>query len=207
MNVSELFTQAKVVAVVRKIPRESFLDVMDALVNGGIRAIEITMDSTDAASGIADLNRRYGDQVVVGAGTVFAKEQVREAVDAGAKFLVCPHLDVSLIEQSLKLNCPLVPGVFTPTEIHTALAAGAEVVKVFPASSLGASFVRDVLGPFAGLQMMVTGGLNVNNFLDFLQAGAIAVGMGSSLFPRADIEMKNWSAITKKAKQLLSLST
>ena len=202
-KVIEVIGREKVVAVIRKMPSEVFAEIAHSLVSGGVRAIEVTMDADDAPKQMERLLGQYGERVIVGAGTVFTKEQAQRAVSAGAKFLVCPHLDETLIEEAGKLGVPLIPGVMTPSEIHRAIRAGAKTVKVFPASVVGPGFIRDVLGPFSGLSMMVTGGLSQSNFASFLQAGAAVVGLGSFLFPRADVDAKNWRGIEERAKQIV----
>lgn len=204
-SIMERLAKDKVVAVVRRIPGEVFMDVTSALIEGGIRSIEVTMDGHDAPTQIERLVTRYGEHAFVGAGTVFTEEQANSAVHAGAKFLVCPHLDVHLLEVAQKLGVPLVPGVMTPTEIRQALSAGATSVKLFPASVIGPGFVRNILGPFSGLSIMVTGGLTLDNFGDYLQAGAEVVGLGSFLFPQSDLNTKNWKAIEERAKQVMAL--
>ena len=194
--------QEKVVAVVRRLDVASVVPVIGALLEGGIRWVEVTMDSVSAALQIEMLTQAYGEHLMVGAGTVFTTDEVHTAVEAGAKFLVCPHLDVELLDAARVAGVPMIPGVMTPSEIRTALKAGASFLKVFPASTLGPGFVRDVRGPFGNLQTMVTGGLNEDNFMDFLNSGASAVGLGSFLFPKADIAQKNWSTIRDRAKRV-----
>jgi 2-dehydro-3-deoxyphosphogluconate aldolase/(4S)-4-hydroxy-2-oxoglutarate aldolase len=201
----EYLMKEKVVAVVRRLPGDVFAEVVASLVNGGMRSIEVTMDADDALLQIERTVNRYEDNVVVGAGTVFTSKQAQDAVQAGAKFLVCPHLDVSLLETAQKLGVPLIPGVMTPSEIQTAISNGATAVKVFPASVVGPGFVRDVLGPFSGLSIMVTGGLTLSNFEPFLLAGAAVVGLGSFLFPRADLESGNWKGIETRAQQVMDV--
>ncbi len=201
----EYLMKERVVAVVRRLPGDVFAEVVASLVNGGMRSIEVTMDANDALLQIERTVNRYEDNVLVGAGTVFTSKQAQDAVQAGAKFLVCPHLDVSLLETAHKLGVPLIPGVMTPSEIQTAIANGAKAVKVFPASVVGPGFVRDVLGPFSGLSIMVTGGLTVSNFEPFLLAGAAVVGLGSFLFPRSDLEARNWKGIESRAQQVMDV--
>ncbi len=195
--------QQKVVAVMRRLPSDKFQAVIEALLLGGIASIEVTMDAKDAGKLIKNVVREYGDALHVGAGTVFTLTQAQEAVDAGAKFLVCPHFDIDVVEEAMRLNVAIVPGVMTPTEIRAALKTGVSMVKVFPASVVGPGFIKDVLGPFAGLSIMVTGGLHEDNLLSYLQAGATVVGLGSSLFPAKDLENNDWASITKRARRIV----
>ncbi len=195
--------QGKVVAVIRRLLPTVWEDVVRSLVNGGIHILEVTMDAADAPKQIEHVLANYGDSVLVGAGTVLTVEQARQAVAVGSKFLVCPHLDEELMDEANRLGVPMIPGVMTPSEIRRAIKYGAKTVKVFPANVVGPGFVRDVLGPFSGLSMMVTGGLTLDNFASFLQAGAEMVGLGSFLFPRSDLDEMNWVAIEERAKKIM----
>ena len=199
----DVLRQEKVVAVIRRLPSEKFHPVIEALLQGGIKSVEITMDATDASSLIKQVVQQYGDALHVGAGTVFTQEQAQAAVRAGAKFLVCPHFDAELVTVAKTLDVAIIPGVMTPTEIRAALKTGVSMVKVFPASVVGPGFIKDILGPFAGLPIMVTGGLHADNFLGYLQAGATAAGLGSSLFPVQDMENNDWESIKNRAKRIV----
>lgn len=203
MDAINKLRQQKVVAVIRRLPTDKFQDVIEALLLGGISSVEITMDATDASTLIKNVVREYGKALHVGAGTVFTKNQVQEAVDAGAKFLVCPHFDTDVIEETMRLDVPIVPGVMTPTEIRAALKTGVSMVKVFPASVVGPGFIKDILGPFSGLSIMVTGGLHEGNFLSYLQAGATVAGLGSALFPAKDLENNDWTSIENRARRIV----
>jgi 2-dehydro-3-deoxyphosphogluconate aldolase/(4S)-4-hydroxy-2-oxoglutarate aldolase len=195
--------QNKIVAVIRKIPKTIFSNVITALVDGGIHAIEVTMDAEEATHEIRQLNDIYGDQVLVGAGTIFTQDQLNSAVEAGVKFLVSPHLDNRLLEKTNELQRVYIPGVLTPSEIQLAREHGTKMFKIFPANAVGSNFVKDILGPFSGLQIMVTGGLNEKNAKEFVRAGASVVGLGSALFPRQDVEEQNWNAIKERAQRLI----
>ena len=197
--------QDSIVAVIRRIAPDKFEPVITALLEGGIRSIEITMDAQDAAEQIQRLTQEYKDQLNIGAGTVIRLEDATVAVKAGARFLVCPHLDVHLLKHMNTLGVPIIPGIMTPTEIQTALNAGAPCVKIFPANVLGPGFIKDVLGPFSGLPIMVTGGLHADNFLEYLKVGASVVGMGSALFPAKDLENHDWDSITNRTISILNL--
>jgi 2-dehydro-3-deoxyphosphogluconate aldolase/(4S)-4-hydroxy-2-oxoglutarate aldolase len=204
-NIAQFLSKVKVVAVIRKIPESALDHVAGALITGGIRAIEITLDSQGATRGIARIRDKYPDKVVIGAGTVLNADQLKDAVDAGAEFLVSPHLDLHLIEQADAIGRPLIPGVLTPTEVYSALRTGTEVVKVFPGGTMGPSYIQNLLGPFGNLKIMVTGGITDQNASEFIQAGAVAVGIGSALFPRVDVETQNWKSIEDRARRLLTL--
>jgi 2-dehydro-3-deoxyphosphogluconate aldolase / (4S)-4-hydroxy-2-oxoglutarate aldolase len=202
----ESLREQRVVAVVRRMSASVFPAVLDALIDGGIRTIEVTMDGETAAEQITSAKRRHGDRVAIGAGTVLTIDQLHQAHAAGAEFFVCPHLDIRLMEASERLNAKLIPGVFTPTEIAQALRAGADMVKLFPAGTLGPAYIRNILGPFHGLKIMATGGVSEKNMAEFFDAGVTAVGLGSNLFPQEDVDTNNWEAIRQRAKNICALA-
>ncbi|GMA62655.1 bifunctional 4-hydroxy-2-oxoglutarate aldolase/2-dehydro-3-deoxy-phosphogluconate aldolase [Alicyclobacillus fastidiosus] len=202
-QLSQLLEGARVVAVIRKLSPDILEPVVEALVEGGIQALEITMDSSSAAQSMESIRTRYGARVAVGAGTVLSPAQLDSAVEAGAEFLVCPHLDVALVERANQVGVSIIPGVLTPTEVQMARSAGAEVVKIFPAGSVGASYIKDLLGPFSGLKIMATGGITEQNAVEFLQAGVVATGLGSALFPKEDVASRNWEAIRQRAQRVM----
>ncbi len=206
VDLVQSLSEERVVAVVRRMRESVFPAVLDALVSGGIRTIEVTMDGESAVEQIRLAKRRFGDKISVGAGTVMTTNQLHQAHDAGAEFFVCPHLDIHLMEASQGLGTKMIPGVFTPSEIAAALRAGAEVVKIFPAGTLGAGYIRNILGPFHGLRIMATGGVSEKNMPEFFDAGVMAVGLGSNLFPKQDVDTNNWDAIRERAKEICALA-
>ncbi|GLG01415.1 2-keto-3-deoxy-phosphogluconate aldolase [Alicyclobacillus hesperidum subsp. aegles] len=196
---------ARVVAVVRRLPEDVFHDVIGALIEGGVTTIEVTMDSAGGSRLIAQTRERYGDRARIGAGTVLTEQQLLDAHASGAEFFVSPHFDPALLSLAESLAKPMVPGVLSPTEVHAARQAGAEAVKIFPAAAMGPGYVRDLRGPFGDLQAMVTGGIDETNARQFIEAGAIAVGMGSSLFPKAEIAVRDFISIARRAERLRTL--
>ncbi|GGJ08715.1 2-dehydro-3-deoxy-phosphogluconate aldolase [Alicyclobacillus cellulosilyticus] len=200
----ERLREAGVIAILRKLPEEALLPVTDALVEAGITALEITMDSAAGAEAIRTLRARHGDAVFLGAGTVMHEDQIRAAVAAGAEYLLSPHLDVRLVQVARAHGRPMVPGVLTPTEIAQAIAAGAPVLKLFPAGPLGVGYLKDLLGPFAGTAFLPTGGLTADNLAAFLEAGAVGVGLGSSLVPKHEVAAQDWAAIRRRAEDVMA---
>jgi 2-dehydro-3-deoxyphosphogluconate aldolase/(4S)-4-hydroxy-2-oxoglutarate aldolase len=174
---------ARAVAVVRAHDADEALATVDALAAAGLRAIELTFTTPGAAAAIAEARRRLGPGVLLGAGTITTAAQVEAAEAAGADFLVSPHLDARLLERMLETGLLAIPGTLTPSEIAGALRSGAEVVKLFPASAVGVSYLKALFGPFPGLQVMPTGGVTVENAKAWLDAGAVAVGLGGGLRP------------------------
>ena len=174
----------RVIAVLRRVPDAEAL--VDAVAAGGIRIVEITLDSDDALGTIERLRLRGG--VTVLAGTVRTAEEAAAAVAAGADACVAPILVPGMVERCRDLGVPAIPGALTPSELEVARALGVELIKLFPASLGGPGYVRDVLAPLADVELIVTGGVDASNAREFLAAGAAAVGVGSSLTAAADVE-------------------
>jgi 2-dehydro-3-deoxyphosphogluconate aldolase/(4S)-4-hydroxy-2-oxoglutarate aldolase len=171
----------RLMAVLRRIePRERLLVLVDELVQDGIRLFEITFDAPRAADDLAAVRARVADGCV-GAGTIRTPGQVADAIAAGAAFAVSPVLDREVLAAALERGLPFVPGAYTPTEADAAWRAGATFVKLFPGSSVGPAHVRELRGPLPEIETIVTGGVDETNALAFLEAGAVAVGIGSGL--------------------------
>jgi 2-dehydro-3-deoxyphosphogluconate aldolase / (4S)-4-hydroxy-2-oxoglutarate aldolase len=174
----------RVVAVLRRVPNVE--SVVNAVADGGIRIVEITLDSDDALGAIQRLRSR-GDVTVL-AGTVRTARDADAAVAAGAEACVAPALAPDMVERCSALGVPAIPGALTPSELEAASALGVALVKLFPGSLVGPDYVREVLGPLAGLELLVTGGVDASNARAYLDAGAVAVGVGSALTRATDIE-------------------
>jgi 2-dehydro-3-deoxyphosphogluconate aldolase / (4S)-4-hydroxy-2-oxoglutarate aldolase len=170
-------------AVVRGESRSAALEVVGALVEGGVLGIEITFTTPDAPQVIRDLDEEYGDGILLGAGTVITREQVDQAAEAGSTFLVSPGCDPELLPAMLETGLLVLPGVLTPSEVMLARRLGAPAVKLFPGSSGGPSFLKALLGPFPDVFFVPTGGVSVDNVSDWFAAGARTVGAGSALAP------------------------
>jgi 2-dehydro-3-deoxyphosphogluconate aldolase/(4S)-4-hydroxy-2-oxoglutarate aldolase len=170
----------KIVAIVRGVRPDAVPDIAAALHAGGIRLLEITLNSPDALAVIRDLSVRMGDRLLVGAGTVLEAGEAQAAIDAGARFIISPALDIPTIQVTRQLQAVSIPGAFTATEILTAYRNGADIIKVFPASA-GAGYFRDLRGPLPHIPLMPTGGVSLENISDFHKAGAVAFGIGSAL--------------------------
>lgn len=193
------------VPVVRAASREEALAAVEAIHAGGISIFEITLTVPGAMETIRDLVRRTGDQVLIGAGTVLDADSAQECVDAGAQFVVSPALDIPTIDLCRRLGVPVFPGALTPTEILTAWKAGANAVKVFPANSVGgASYLKSVKAPLPQIELIPTGGVNLKTVAEFLQAGAIALGIGADLVDLAALRRGEAAAVTDKARQYVA---
>lgn len=171
-----------VIAIGRGLAPERILAIAAGLAAGGVRAFEITLNSPDALAAIERLAGRFPpDELLVGAGTVMTADAARAAIDAGARFIVMPHTDVEVIEAALDRGVAAFPGAFTPTEVLLAWRAGASAVKLFPASAVGPSFVRELRRPLPEIPLIPTGGVTIDSAPAFIAAGALAIGMGSWL--------------------------
>lgn len=190
------------VAVVRLYDTEAAIRVADALHAGGVTALEITVTVPDACAVIAAIARRFGDEVCVGVGTVLDAATARRAVAAGAQYVVSPVLRREVIEEAHRLGVPAMPGAYTPNEILDAHEAGADVVKIFPTDTLGPGYLRSVLAPMPFLRLMPTGGVTPDNVGLWLDAGAVAVGLGGALVDVALIAAGDWAAITARARRV-----
>jgi len=176
----------RLIAVLRRVePRTRLLELVDELLEDGIRVVEITLDGPGAAEDLGAVVARAGERAVVGAGTIRTDADVRAAVRVGAAFGVAPVFDPAIVALALGSGLSFVPGAATPTEADAAWRAGATFVKLFPGSSLGPSFVRELRAPLPEIETIVTGGVDASNAVAFLEAGAVAVGIGSAL-PRMD---------------------
>jgi 2-dehydro-3-deoxyphosphogluconate aldolase / (4S)-4-hydroxy-2-oxoglutarate aldolase len=170
-------------AVVRGESRAAALEVVGALIQGGVLGIEITFTTPEAPRVIRDLNEEYGDSILLGAGTVTTHEQVDQAAEAGATFLVSPGCDPELLPGMLETRLLVLPGVLTPSEVMLACRLGAQAVKLFPGSSGGPSYLKALRGPFPSTAFVPTGGVSLANIADWFAAGAFAVGAGGALAP------------------------
>ena len=196
--------QHRVIAVIRALQFEVGVQMARAAAGGGVRLIEITWNSERAADLIRQLRSQLPD-CVVGVGTLLTLEDLQGAIAAGAQFCFTPHTNLTLIHAAIKRQTPIIPGALSSTEIVTAWQAGAACVKVFPVESLGgAPYIRSLQGPLGQIPLIPTGGVTVENAKEFLAAGAIAVGLSSSLFPKAAVAQENWSEISDRAKALMN---
>ncbi len=193
----------RVIVVLRGLPADATLHIGEAMLAGGISVIEITMNSERPLDSISALRDKFGDRVLVGAGTVLSAAQARAAVQAGAQFLVSPSLDAEVMKAAAQLGVLMIPGVMTATELAEALKLGATLVKVFPARVLGPDYFRALLAPFKGVHLAATG-LPLEACADFLHAGAKVVSVGESLLDPDLIAAAHWGDITLRARKLVA---
>ncbi|RAM49723.1 MAG: keto-deoxy-phosphogluconate aldolase [Hapalosiphonaceae cyanobacterium JJU2] len=194
----------RAIAVIRASKLELGRQMALAMASGGIKLIEITWNSANACELISKLSSELPD-CIIGTGTLLNLEQVYQAITAGAQFLFTPHVDPRMIQAAVAENIAIIPGALSPTEIVTAWNHGATCVKVFPVQAVGgASYIKSLQGPLGHIPLIPTGGVTLKNAQEFLQAGAIAVGLSSELFPKQFVETENWEAISQQAKTLVN---
>ena len=201
-SIASAITAARVMAVIR-LPTSSHVhDAVRALIDGGMRVIEITMTIPGALNQIEQLAAAVPDGVVLGAGTVIDSGTAIAAIDAGARFVVSPVCRFAMIEACHDRGVVMMPGCLTPTEILAAHEAGADFVKVFPASAVGPAFIRDIKGPLPGVRLVPTGGIGIEQAAEWLLAGASAVGVGGGVVDPQAIAAGDFRALTAAATRL-----
>jgi 2-dehydro-3-deoxyphosphogluconate aldolase/(4S)-4-hydroxy-2-oxoglutarate aldolase len=208
MNVMERIRAIGLVPVVRAASADEALAAVEAIRAGGIPILEITLTVPGAVEIIRTLAQRLGDEALIGAGTVLDADTAKACVDAGAKFVVSPALDIPTIDECKRLGVPVFPGALTPSEIVTAWKAGANAVKVFPANAVGgATYLKSVKAPLPQVELLPTGGVNLNTVAEFIKAGAFALGVGADLVDLAALRRGDAEAITVKARQYVAAVT
>ena len=195
--------ELKAVAVIRLQDPSKLIKVAEAIHDGGVKAIEITMTVPDAINTIALAAKEIGNKVLIGVGSILNPEMAQRAIDAGAQYVVSPIFKKEIIEVSHKNEIPALPGTFTPTEVQTAYEAGADIIKLFPADVLGMAFIKGIKAPMPHLKVMPTGGVSLTNAGEWIKAGACAVGVGSALIDKQAIEEENYSILTENAKKII----
>lgn len=213
----EKFNAIPVVGIMRNLVPEQIDQILPLYIEAGFTTVEITIDSKDATHSISSALEKYGSHLNVGAGTVCTLEDLEKALGAGAQFIVTPILSEDVIRYAVSRKIPVFPGAYTPTEIFRASALGADMIKVFPATSLGTAYIKEIKAPLKNIRLLPTGGINLGNCTDFLDAGAAGLGIGSQLFDKDLIATENWKVlrehfgkysykITQHRKQTVQLS-
>lgn len=196
-----IIREARAIAILRTNDHLVGRNALAAAVRGGFRVLEVTLSTPGAVELIADLSR--DPKLLIGAGTVLTREQARAAVQAGARFLVSPVLDLDVVAEASKLGCLMMPGCATPSELWAAHRAGAAMQKLFPAPANGPTWLRAVLAPMPFLRVIPTNGVEVENAAEWLDAGAFAIGCVRSLFAPDELAGHAWDAIENRARRLL----
>lgn len=203
MSTLSQITENKIVAILRGVPLAQIVDVAQALYAGGIRVLEITMNSEEPLAAIRKVTDVFGDGMVIGAGTVLDTGMAKAAIAAGAKFVLSPIVERDVINVTKDLGAVSIPGAYTPTEIYSAFQWGADLIKVFPATSPG--YIRELSGPLPQVPLVPTGGITPQNINDYKEAGAVGFGIGSALVnAKQPLTAQSLETITEKARQFVA---
>jgi 2-dehydro-3-deoxyphosphogluconate aldolase/(4S)-4-hydroxy-2-oxoglutarate aldolase len=196
------------VPVVRAQSADEAVQAIDAILEGGVDVLEVTMTVPDAVPLIEKIARRFGDSAVIGAGTVIDAETARACILAGAQFIVAPTTNPDTIACCRRYSVPVLPGALTPTEVLAAWQAGADMVKVFPCSAVGgASYIKALKAPLPQIELVPTGGVNLETAAEFIRAGASALGLGSDLVDLKAIRAGNAGVVAERARKLVGIVT
>jgi 2-dehydro-3-deoxyphosphogluconate aldolase/(4S)-4-hydroxy-2-oxoglutarate aldolase len=207
MTVLSQILNHKIVAILRGAQPDDVVHIASALCEGGVKLLEVTLNSPDALVSISKISSTLGSQIFVGAGTVLDAAMAKAAMDAGAQFIISPSLDVEIIKVTKQGGAVSIPGAFTATEIYSAYKNGGDVIKIFPAS-IGPAYFKDIRGPFPHIPLMPTGGVNLANIHEFQKAGAVAFGVGSALVDTSlQVTDQYLKALTDKAKKYVEAVT
>jgi 2-dehydro-3-deoxyphosphogluconate aldolase/(4S)-4-hydroxy-2-oxoglutarate aldolase len=206
-EIISLLTNPGIIAVVRTDRTEQVPPICEALLAGGVLAVEITLTVPAAFEAILNASRRFGAQALIGAGTVLNAAACRAAVAAGAEFVVSPITKLEILKAAHAADRPVMLGAYTPTEAQAAHEAGADFIKIFPADKLGPSYIRALLAPLPHLRIVPTGGVDLETAAGFLKAGCVALGVGSSLLTPEILRTSNWRELTRLARAFVETAT
>jgi 2-dehydro-3-deoxyphosphogluconate aldolase/(4S)-4-hydroxy-2-oxoglutarate aldolase len=191
----ELFLKVPIVGIIRNMPFDELTGILSVYAEAGLTTIEITMNTAGAEDMIRFVVENYAGKLNIGAGTVCTEQELENALNAGAQFIVTPVINEIIIKTCVAKGIPIFPGAFTPTEIYNAWSLGATMVKIFPNSVLGPGYIKDVKAPLNQIKLVPTGGVSLDNILDYKKAGADGYGMGSHLFDKKLIQEKDWDGL------------
>jgi 2-dehydro-3-deoxyphosphogluconate aldolase/(4S)-4-hydroxy-2-oxoglutarate aldolase len=202
-EIISLLTNPGVIAVVRAQKTEQVPPLAEALIAGGVIAVEITMTTPNAIAAIRDASERFGHQALIGVGTVLDDETCRAALSAGAEFVVSPICRTELVKIAHAANRPIMLGAYSPTEAQRAHEAGSDFIKIFPADTLGPAYIKALRAPLPHLRVVPTGGVDLKTIGEFFKAGCHAVGVGSSLTSKQILDSSNWPELTRLAAEFV----
>lgn len=194
-----------IIAVIRADSSAQLMNVAEALVAGGAPTMEVTMTTPNAIQVISEVKAKLGDKICMGVGTVLDTETCRAAILAGAEYVVTPVLKLDVIELCRRYAKPVIAGAYTPTEALTAWEAGADFIKIFPADGLGPNYIKALKAPLPQLEIIPTGGVDLNTAADFIRAGCAALAAGSSLVSKKVLADKNWTELAATAKKFVDV--
>lgn len=203
-QIISLLTNPGIIAVVRAQKPEQVIPLSEALIAGGVIAIEITMSTPNAIAAIRDARQKLAERALIGVGTVLDAKTCGEAIEAGAEFVVTPICRTEFVSIAHAADRPIMLGAYTPTEAQIAHEAGADFIKIFPADTLGPGYIKALRAPLPHLKIVPTGGVDVHNVADFLKAGCAAVGVGGSLVTAKMLQEGDWVGLTKLAEEFVN---
>jgi 2-dehydro-3-deoxyphosphogluconate aldolase/(4S)-4-hydroxy-2-oxoglutarate aldolase len=203
-EIISLLTNPGIIAVVRAQKAEQVIPLSEALIAGGVIAIEITMTTPNAIEAIRDARKKLGERAVIGVGTVLDEKTCRDAIEAGAEFVVTPICRTEFVAIARAADRPIMLGAYTPTEAQVAHEAGADFIKIFPADTLGPGYIKALRAPLPHLRIVPTGGVDVHNVADFLKAGCAAVGVGGSMVTAKMLQEGDWAGLTRMAEEFVT---
>lgn len=208
-KVIEEISRCKIIAILRGIPKDKLIPVAQALYDGGIRVLEITYSANgrvldeETAENIRMLSEQFEGKLYIGAGTVLTTKQVKLTKEAGGLFIISPNTDKEVIEETVRCGLVSIPGALTPSEVTYAHKCGADFVKLFPVTSLGAEYVKAIRAPLSHIKLLAVGGINQYNMKEYLSAGVCGFGIGSNITDKEMIAANDWEGIVKLAKEYI----
>ena len=203
MDMKMIVKKQPILAIMRNVPLEKTADYAQAVMEGGVSLFEVALNSKHGLEQIRMLRKRFGDEIMLGAGTAITVEKAKAAIDAGARFLLTPGTPVEVLEYCQKNRIDLIPGVLTPTDIAVSLQYGYSMLKLFPAASMPRDYTKSLKGPFDQTEYMAIGGVNTENIRSFFDAGFNSVGLGSNLLPSKAVEEEDWETAAAFVADLL----
>lgn len=204
-EISARIMELGLVAVIRTPSCELVAPVCEALAEGGVLALEVTMTVPEALRALREVNAQFGDRILLGAGTILDAAQAHAAIDAGAQYVISPITKLEIIEAAHARNKAVMLGAYTPTEAQLAHEAGADFIKIFPADKLGPGYIKNLRAPLPHLRLVPTGGVDLQTAPEFLKAGCAALGVGSSLVSTEILRTKNWPELTRLAAEFVKV--
>lgn len=202
MDLLNKIQQDGLIVIIRNIPTNLIKETVDSLYKGGARVFEVALNSEECYEQIKLLKKVYKNKIIIGAGTVTNKKRAEEAYQAGADFYLTPGLNMDVLNYSLENNIPIIPGVFSPSEVQSCLEMGFKFFKLFPANSLHMNYIKNLKGPYDNFDVIAVGGVTEENIEEFLSAGHVGIGMGGSLVDTKLIFNQRWEIITEKVKRI-----
>lgn len=204
MDMYDIVSTHPLLAILRNVPLDITVDYAEAAAQGGAPFFEVALNSPDALKQISLLRDHFGDRCLVGAGTAITVERCKAALDAGAQFLLTPGTPLDVYEYCAANNVDLLPGVLTPSDVATSLEFGYRTMKLFPAGSMPLHYIKDLKGPFDDTNYMAIGGVSPDNIRSFFDAGAISVGLASSLMPKDAVAARDWERCSAYVRDLIA---